>query len=91
MSYDDLNLTTTIARMTAVVALVVTILLPGVYFSIRYTAIAASVNTEAAIQANSIIQMVVSTPEMWKYQEHRLQEQLQRNLKSLEVESAHPG
>lgn len=84
----DLNLTTRIAKATAAIALAITILLPGIYFGIRYSAIAASVSTEAKIQADTITQLIVSSPEMWKFQEHRLKELLHRSQDSAEHESA---
>ncbi len=75
----DLKLTSTIGWTATAIALMIAILLPLGYFAIRYSAVTSAADTEAKIQASAITQLVTSTPVMWKYQEHRLRELLQRS------------
>ncbi|MEZ5592968.1 MAG: hypothetical protein R3F53_20595 [Gammaproteobacteria bacterium] len=60
-------------------ALVIALLLPAGYFSVKYGALAAAVHTEAEFKASTISQLIASTPELWRFQEHRLQELIQRH------------
>ncbi|MCB1809763.1 MAG: diguanylate cyclase, partial [Candidatus Competibacteraceae bacterium] len=61
-------------------ALVIALLLPAGYFSVKYGALAAAVHTEAEFKASTISQLIASTPELWRFQEHRLQELIQRHV-----------
>lgn len=85
---DERDLASMIGWATVAVAVALALLLPLGYFAIRYSALASAVRTEAEIQAGNVIQIVTSAPEMWKFQEHRLKELLQRQTSTHEAESA---
>ena len=52
--------------------------LPAGYFGIRYSAIASSLQTKADVKAEVISQAISISPDMWRFEEHRLSELLER-------------
>ena len=62
--------------------------LPAGYFGIRYSAIASSLQTKADVKAEVINQAIGASPEMWRFEEHRLSELLVRFPVELEDEFA---
>lgn len=70
------------------VAAVLAIALPAGYFGVRYTALGSSLQTKADIKAEVINGAIGASPEMWRFEEHRLQELLVRLPIELEDEHA---
>ena len=62
--------------------------LPAGYFSIRYSALGSSLQTKAEVKAEVINQAIGASPEMWRFEEHRLRELLVRFPVELEDEHA---
>lgn len=60
------------------VAGLLAIALPAGYFAVRYAALVASLQTKADIKAEVINQAIGASPEMWRFEEHRLRELLVR-------------
>ena len=73
-----------VARITTwialVVAVVVTILLPLGCFTIAYQYLAGSLETEAEMTSRSITGLVNANPELWQYEQLRLEELLSREM-----------
>ncbi len=70
------------------VAGVLAIALPAGYFGVRYVALGSSLQTKAEVKAEVINQAIGASPEMWRFEEHRLQELLARLPVQLEDEHA---
>lgn len=70
------------------VAAVLAIALPLGYFGVQYAALGASLQTKADVKAEVINQAIGTSPEMWRYEEHRLQELLVRLPIELQDEHA---
>lgn len=77
---------TAIEWATIIIAMTIALMLPAGYFALQYSTMASAVHTKAKLQANTIIQLVTTTPEMWRYQDHRLRELLQRQARADEIE-----
>jgi len=70
------------------VAAVLAIALPAGYFSVRFVALSSSLQTKADVKAEVINQAIGASPEMWRFEEHRLKELLIRLPVELEDEHA---
>jgi diguanylate cyclase (GGDEF)-like protein/PAS domain S-box-containing protein len=70
------------------VAAVLAIAIPAGYFGVRYAALGSSLQTKADVKAEVINQAISASPEMWRFEEHRLQELLVRLPIELEDEHA---
>ena len=88
MRDEDRDPATIIGWTTAALALTIALLLPVGYFSLKYSALGSAVGTRAEIKAASLMQLVGSAPEMWRFQEHRLTELLHRYSDDRQEESA---
>ncbi len=71
-----------------VVAGLLALVMPAGYFGVRYAGLASSLQTKADIKAEVINQAIGASPEMWRYEEHRLQELLARMPVELQDEHA---
>ncbi|MDZ4076271.1 MAG: EAL domain-containing protein [Hylemonella sp.] len=76
------------AILTAVLTVLVVVALPLVYFSIGYGAQLSANRIKAALKADVINQLVTISPDMWRYEEHRLVELLGRHPLELTDEQA---
>jgi diguanylate cyclase (GGDEF)-like protein/PAS domain S-box-containing protein len=70
------------------VAGVLAVALPAGYFGVRYVALGSSLQAKADVKAEVINQAIGASPEMWRFEEHRLQELLVRLPVELEDEYA---
>ncbi len=70
------------------VAAVLAVALPAGYFGVRYAALGSSLQTKADVKAEVINQAIGASPEMWRFEEHRLQELLVRLPLELDDEYA---
>jgi PAS domain S-box-containing protein len=64
--------------IAASVAAVVTFSLPAIYFAITYLYQVSALETTAEIKAHIVTEMINSVPTMWRYQDHYLNDLLER-------------
>ncbi len=64
--------------LVLVVAGLVALIPPLGYFSLGFSALGSALETKAQIKAEIINQAINASPEMWRYEEHRLRELLVR-------------
>lgn len=62
----------------AILALVLALACPLVVFGLGHARASAEITTKALVKAEMVTQTISTAPEIWRYQEHRLNEQLQR-------------
>jgi diguanylate cyclase (GGDEF)-like protein/PAS domain S-box-containing protein len=74
--------------LAAVVASLLALGLPLIYFSLGYGALNSAVETEAKVKAEILSQVISASPEMWRFEEHRLRELLARFPAALDNEHA---
>ena len=72
------NLTTTLGRIAATVAAIVALCLPGGYFGLSYQYQLGSLQSETEFNATLATQIIALNPEMWRFQQVRLQDMLDR-------------
>ena len=81
-SIDELTSYRRLPRRVAAIAwflsAVFAVALPIGYFSVAREALVAELQTKAAVKAETINQLIGASPELWRYQEHRLGELLRR-------------
>ena len=65
-------------RLVAIVAGLVALAFPLGYFTLGYGSLGSAVATKAEIKAEIINQAISASPEMWRFEEHRLSELLVR-------------
>ncbi|MBA4177490.1 MAG: GGDEF domain-containing protein [Leptothrix sp. (in: Bacteria)] len=70
------------------VAAVLAIALPAGHFGVRYVALGSSLQAKADVKAEVVNQAIGASPEMWRFEEHRLEELLVRLPVELEDEHA---
>ena len=68
------QLARTISRVAMVIAAIVALSLPGGYFGLSYQYQIGAMQSEAEFNAQRATRYVALNPEMWRFQEHRLQE-----------------
>jgi len=75
-----------IVRLTTWIAgaigLAVTIILPAGYFAVSYQYLAGSLETEAEVNSRAVSALVSVNPDLWQFEQVRLQELLGRRLRS---------
>ena len=74
--------------LIAIVAGVLAVALPAGYFSVRYAALSSSQQMKANVKAEVVNQAIGASPDMWRFEEHRLKELLVRLPIELEDEHA---
>jgi diguanylate cyclase (GGDEF)-like protein/PAS domain S-box-containing protein len=70
------------------VAAVLAVALPAGYFAMRYVALGSSLQTKADVKGEVINQAIGASPDMWRFEEHRLRELLVRLPIELQDEHA---
>lgn len=60
------------------IAVAMSVLVPSGYFLISYQYILGSLDTQAEINARTVTHLVMANPDMWRYEEVRLMELLER-------------
>jgi diguanylate cyclase (GGDEF)-like protein/PAS domain S-box-containing protein len=70
------------------VAALLAVVLPAGYFALGYAAMGSALQAKVDIKAEVINQAIAFSPEVWRYEEHRLQELLVRLPVELDEESA---
>ena len=74
--------------LAIVVSATIAVAMPAGYFAVAYTGVDASVQTKADVKAASISRVVITTPKLWRFQEHRLEAILARQPIRLQDETA---
>jgi PAS domain S-box-containing protein len=67
--------------IAAVVAIAVTLLLPLGYFSVSYQYLVGGLDTEAEMTSRMVTELINANPEMWLYEQLRLEELLARRMR----------
>jgi PAS domain S-box-containing protein len=67
------NITRIITWLSGIVAIMVVIIFPIVYFFTSYEFIAGSLETEGKISAQQIMKIIAMNPRAWEYEQERLQ------------------
>jgi hypothetical protein len=76
--YDRDRIKSITTWIAGVVALAVTLLLPLGYFAVSYQYLAGSLETEAEMTSRIITKLISANPELWHYEQVRLEEVLVR-------------
>ena len=76
--YDRQRITSITTWIAGVVAIVVTLLLPLGYFTVSYQYLAGGLETEAQMTSRIITELINTNPELWHYEQLRLEEILAR-------------
>lgn len=87
-SAGDEGLVSIVSRVAFSVALIVTIALPLVYWSVAYRGLSTTLVFKTKVKATALSALVTANPDLWMYQEHRLSELLTKHPLPLETESA---
>lgn len=69
-------------RIAGTVAVAVTLLLPLGYFAVSYQHLAGSLEAEAEMTGHVITDLINDNPELWRYEQLRLEELLARRMRS---------
>lgn len=64
--------------LAVIVALMLAVGIPAGYFAVRYSALGSSLQTKADVKAEAVNQTIGNSPDMWRFEEHRLEELLTR-------------
>lgn len=88
MQRIDGHLPTLIRGMAAALTALILLAVPLGYFALGYSALLSTTQTKAEIKAELFNQYISKSPEMWRFQEHRLRELLTRFPIELEDEYA---
>lgn len=67
---------------------IIAALIPAGYLGINYSALASATDTETEILADAVSQVIIRSPELWRFQEDRLGDLLRRNRRGVENISA---
>ena len=78
-----------LGRLVLATAALLALVLPGMYLAIGYSAVSSSLQTKADIKAEVINQAIGASPQMWRFEEHRLGELLRRFPIELQQERGH--
>jgi len=74
----EARLAPTIKRLALVFALLVTIALPGGYFSLKYSSLVEHAETVAQVKAGAVNALASANPDLWVFELQRLEELLAR-------------
>src|SRR3989337_2977231 len=78
MANVDPKIARTITWIAGIVAIVVAAALPAMYFALSYQSLVAGLTTEAEINARIASAVINENPEMWRFQQLKLEESLSR-------------
>lgn len=80
--YDRQKITRTTTWIAGITAVAVTLFLPLGYFSVSYQHLAGGLEAEAEITSRMVTELINSNPELWQYEELRLEELLSWRMRS---------
>ena len=78
---DRQRITSITTWIAGIVAVAVTLLLPLGYFAVSYQYLAGSLEAEAEITSRIVTDVINANPELWQYEELRLEELLERRIR----------
>ena len=78
LAHVDSSMDRVIIGIAMMVATVVTLVLPTGYFAISYNSQQAVLQTEVEINARLVSQLIQTNPELWEFEQHRLESLLAR-------------
>src|SRR5262245_57654154 len=78
LAHVDSSMDRVIISIAMIVATVVTLVLPTGYFAISYNSQQGVLWTEVEINARLVSQLVQINPELWEFEQHRLEALLAR-------------
>jgi len=78
-----------LVRVLAIfIAALLALFLPLAYFAVGYGALASATQTKAEVKAEMVNQLISTSPDMWRFEDHRLSEMLTRHPVELKDEMA---
>lgn len=75
--------------LIALVPLLIALVPPAAYFALDYRALGATLRTEAEFKAGVVSDIIARTSDMWKFQQHRLEELVARRASLGSERSVH--
>jgi hypothetical protein len=85
--YDRQRIVRITTWIAGVVAVAVTILLPLGYFTVSYQYLAGSLEAEAEMTSRLVTELINANPELWHYEQLRLEELLARRMRDNHTET----
>lgn len=85
--YDKHRITSIVTWIAGLVAIAVTILLPLGYFTVSYQHITGSLETEAEMTSHIVTELINSNPDLWQFEQLRLEEVLAQRVQKNHTES----
>lgn len=88
MQNSDSQFPRLVSALATFLTVLVAVGLPLTYFVVGYSALVTTAQVKAQVKAEIVNQMISTSPEMWRFEEHRLRELLSRYPLELEDEFA---
>jgi hypothetical protein len=82
MTHNRHKITSVTTWIAGMVAVAVTLLLPLGYFAVSYQYLSGSLRTEAEITSHLVTEVINANPELWQYEQIRLEELLARRMRN---------
>jgi PAS domain S-box-containing protein len=86
-TYDKHSIVTTTTWIAAIVAITMALILPLGYFTLSYQYLVGSLETESEMTSSIITRLINSNPEMWHFEQVRLEELLEQRKHSNHMET----
>jgi hypothetical protein len=80
--YDRQKITSITTWIAGIVAVSATLLMPLGYFAVSYQYLAGSLRTEAEMTSHLVTEVINANPELWQYEQIRLEELLARRMRN---------
>ncbi len=77
-----------VTSLAIVISCTIAVVLPLGYFAVKYSSLDAALQTKTDVKAAALSKLVVTTPDLWRFQEHRLEGILARQPLRLYDEAA---
>lgn len=85
MRSSNHNVATTVSRIAAIIAVIVTLAMPVGYYAVSSQYQRGAMQTETEMSALLVTQLVNSSPDYWRFQGHRLEELMHEDLSHTEL------
>ncbi len=82
MKYFNSGISRITTGIAALLAVLVALLIPSGYFGLNYQNISGKLDAEAEINSRLVAHLIMENPELWRYENFRLDELLSRRPKS---------
>lgn len=87
MSSQSRSITRITSIIAGVIAVTITVLIPSGFFTISYQYLLGSLDAQAEISARSVSGLIMQNPKMWRFEQIRLEELLERRTRQDEPEA----